>query len=184
MARYMQRAGRVGSGLVDFVTKAPATLSHLIIALAFLVALGGSPFNLQGRLAILVITYIVLYLPFGAVITNAAYAQVGNDLVDSSRVSGASSARTFRKIELPLVGPGLVATWCLCFVLMAGELTASAILTTGGLPVLGTAILSFYNNGNFTLVAALGTIMTVAALIVVGFAQWVSRRFLSLAPPT
>ena len=184
MARYMQRAGHVGGALVDFATKAPATMSHLIIALAFLVALGGAPFNLQGTLTILVLVYVVLYLPFGSVITNAAYAQIGNDLVDSSRVCGASPLRTFRKVELPLLAPGLVATWCLCFVLMAGELTASAILTTGGLPVLGTAILSFYNNGNFTLVAALGTIMTIASIVVVGFAQFVSRRFLSLAPPT
>lgn len=188
LARYTRRAGRIGGSVVEFVTKIPATLSHLVMALAFLIALGplkfpGTSYRLQGTLTILLLVYFVIYLPFGSVLANAAYAQVGRDLTETAQVCGASPGRTFTRIELPLIMPGLVAVWSLSFVLMAGDLTASVFLVGPNTPVIGSVILDRFENGGFQLIAALGTVMSVVTLTVVGGAQLIGRRFLSIEPP-
>ena len=118
------------------------------------------------------------------VITTSAYAQVGRDLTETAQVCGASPGRTFRRIELPLIMPGLIAVWSLSFILMAGDLTASVFLSGPNTPVIGSVILDRYENGGYPLIAALGAVMTVVSVSIVGGAQILGRRFLSIqAPP-
>jgi iron(III) transport system permease protein len=181
LARYVHRR-RPASGVVDGVTKLPATLSPIILALAFLLAFGGPPFDLQGTLPLLLLVYFIIYLPFGSTITSASYAQIGDEITEAARVCGGKSARTFATIELPLVAPGLLATWCLCFVLMTSDLTASVFLAGPNTPVVGSAILDRFENGNYSLVAALAAIMTISTVTIVVIAQVVGRRFLRRGP--
>ena len=70
----------------------------------------------------------VLYIPKASIAAEAAFRQVGPQLSEASRISGAGGARTMRRIILPLMLPGLAAGWALIFASIVGELTASVIL--------------------------------------------------------
>lgn len=178
LALYVRRAPAFIGRTVDGVTKFPAAISHIVIGVGFLLAFSGPPFNMASTLILLLLCYLVLYMPEASVAANAAVSQVGNDLMESSSVCGASEGRTFLKIVMPLVSPGLVAGWALLFVLMAGELTASALLAGTRNPVIGFVLLDIWEQGTFGALAALAfTFTMVTSTIVLVVLKLTNRGF-------
>ena len=163
---FVVRGGR-GGRVLDGAIKFPATLSHIVIAVGFVLALGGGPFNLAGSVVILMLAYLALYLPQTSVATDNAVAQVGHELPEASRVAGAGEARTFRRVYLPLMAGGLAAGWALLFVRCVGDLTASSILAGPRNPVIGWKILQVYTDGSYSEMAALSVVLTVISGAVV-----------------
>jgi iron(III) transport system permease protein len=172
VVRTSPRVGRLLDGAIKF----PATLSHIVIAVGFVLALGGEPFNLAGSVLILMLAYLALYFPQTAVATDNAVAQVGRELPEASRVAGAGDGRTFRKIYLPLMTSGLAAGWALLFVRCVGDLTASSILAGPGNPVVGWKILQVYTDGSYSEMAALSVILTLVSGFVVVTVMTLTRR--------
>lgn len=167
---------RLVSAAMDFTLKLPATVSNLVIGVAFIVMFAGAPFYLHGTLTILLLAYIVLYLPQASIVASATIAQVGRQLQEASSVAGATHGTTFYRIMLPLMLPGLVAGWTMLFVLLAGDLTASAMLSGTGNPVIGSVILNLWTEGSFSPVAAFATVVSVIMASVVLGVTWLSDR--------
>ncbi|MEV4901238.1 iron ABC transporter permease [Citricoccus sp. NPDC055426] len=158
------------------ITRLPGVVSNILIALAILATLAGPPFNLGGTLLILLIGYIVLYLPQASVSSESALAQIDRSLVEASRNSGASEFRTFFKVQLPLMIPGLTAGWVFLFVLMAGDLTGSVMLVSTRTPVIGTVTLDTFESGSYPIVAALSVVASVIPAIIVIAVLTLTRR--------
>lgn len=176
MSLYVVRTGGRLARFLDGAIKLPSTLSHIVIAVGFILAFAGPPLFLGGTILILLLAYIALYIPQASVSADTAVGQVGVELAEASRVSGAGEARTFRKIYAPLMLPGLIAGWALLFVRMIGDLTASSILAGTDNNVVGFRILEIYQNGSFALLASLSTALTVISAAVVIAVMVVSRR--------
>jgi iron(III) transport system permease protein len=170
--RVHERIGR----FVDAAIKMPSVLSNIVVAVGVVLAFAGPPFWLAGTTLILLVAYVVLYMPQGSVAADAAASQVGRELPEASHVSGAGGARTFRSVQLPIMLPGLVAGWALLFVRMVGDLTASAMLAGTRNPVVGFRILEVYQNGSYALLACLATALTVVTSMVLAGVLWFSRR--------
>jgi iron(III) transport system permease protein len=164
------------SKFVDIVIKSPATIPNLVISLAFLTTLSGTPFFLSGTLTILLLAFVVMYIPPGSIAAGSAVTQVGRDLREASYIAGADEGRTIRRIVVPLALPGFAAGWTLVFVHMMGDLSASALLAGVGTPVIGFAILTIWETGSFGLLAAFSTIMCLLNALVVGLVAWLVRR--------
>lgn len=176
VAMYLARNTGFLAKIVDNISRLPATIPHLVVAVAFVAAFAGPPFMLSGTAIILIAAYIVMYLPQAVVSANSAVAQVGNDMVEASFVSGAGQGRTFIKVMLPLIWPGFISGFALCFVLMAGELTGSAILAGINTPVIGFTMIKMWLNGSTTQLAALSVIVSVVFTIVTLLALLIGRR--------
>lgn len=161
---------------LDGITKLPAALSHLAIAVGFLVAFAGAPFYLGGSLLMLLLVYIVVNMPEASITATAAASQVGNELVEASRTSGASEGRTFRRVVIPLMLPGLISGFALVFVLISGEVTASSLLAKVGTPVIGFVLRDIWEMGTFGNLAALAGAYAVMNIIVVLIALKIGRR--------
>ncbi|MFC4117784.1 ABC transporter permease [Nonomuraea zeae] len=172
----VRRSGRGTGLLVDAAIKFPPTLSHLVIAVGFVLAFSGAPFQLGGTLWILVLAYVSLHMPQATTASDAAAGQVGPELTDASRISGASQARTFRRITLPLMAPGLLAGWALLFVTIAGDISASAILAGTDNEVVGFRILEVFANGDYAMLGAISILLTLATSLVVLPVTWYARR--------
>lgn len=169
IALYIQRASGFLSRLLDAIVKLPAALSSMVVAVGFILAFSGPPFNLNGTFLILLLAYLVIYLPQASVAADAALSQIGRELSEASHVSGAGNGRTFRRVSLPLMLPGLAAGWALLFVRMVGDLTASAMLAGNANPVVGFRILDIFQNGSYALLAALATVLTgISSAVVLG----------------
>jgi iron(III) transport system permease protein len=85
---------------------------------------------LVGTYWILPITYFIGLLPLVVRATNASLLQMHASLEEASRSLGASWGRTFLKIVVPIVAPGIVAGALLGFVSGLGDYTTSALMYT------------------------------------------------------
>lgn len=176
MVYVTSRRGGTTGRAIDFSTKAPGAISHIIIGVAFLLAFSGPPFSLYGTITILLLAYITMYMPQASVSTGDAIQRVGGDLTEASLVSGATPWSTFRRVTLPLIAPGVAAGWCILFVLMVGDLTASALLSSTSAPVVGFTILEIWENGVITQLAALVVVICAVSTVVVGTMLWITGR--------
>lgn len=172
----VRRSGRGTGLLVDAAIKFPPTLSHLVIAVGFVLAFSGAPFSLGGTLWILLLAYVSLHMPQATAATDAAAGQVGDELTEASRLSGAGQGRTFRRITLPLMAPGVLAGWALLFVTVAGDISASAVLAGTGNEVVGFRILEVFGNGDYAMLGSLSVLLSAAAALVVVPVTWYARR--------
>lgn len=164
---YAKQRRTVSAAAIDGLTKSPGAVSNIVVGVAFIVAFAGAPFNLAGSRLILLLAYIVIYMPQASIAAGSATAQLPDSLLEASAVSGAGALRTHLRISLPLMLPALLVGWALLFVVMVGDLTASALLATTRTPVAGFVILNLWENGTFAQLAAMGAVISVVAGVVV-----------------
>lgn len=176
LALFVRRSTSKGAKVLDGMIKLPAAISTIVIAVGFILAFAGPPFNLHGTFLILLLAYLALYMPQGSVAADAAAGQVGGELMEASAISGASGSRTFWKVNLPIMLPGLVAGWALLFVRMAGDLSASAILSGLSNTVVGFRILEIFRGASYPLLAALAVILTAITSSVLILVMWFTRK--------
>lgn len=174
---YVQRNAhsRIARG-IDGTTKLPAALSHVIVGLALIATFAGPPFNLGGTLLILFLGYLVLYLPQATITAGSALSQIDASLSEASLMAGASQGRTFRRVAVPLMAPGLVAGWIFVFVLMAGDVTASVMLASSRTPVVGFVMIDLFANSTYPVLAAMGAVISIITSAVVLAALFLPRR--------
>jgi iron(III) transport system permease protein len=173
LARYARRGG---SRLVDSLANLPATIPHIVIAVAFLFAFAGAPFMLHGTIAILIMAYVVEYMPQAVRSVQAAHADVGQDLPDAARVFGAGAFRVVRRVVIPLAMPGLIGGWIIVFSHVYSEVTVSSLLSGVGNLTVGRLLIDFLEGGSFPQLAAVSLIMTIVTALPVFVMMWISRR--------
>lgn len=177
VAVYIRNARSRMSTVIDASIKLPASMPNMVIALGFVLAFAGAPFNLHGSMLILLLAYLAVYMPQASVAADTAAAMVGRELTEASHVSGVGSGTTFLRISTPLMLPGIVAGWALLFSRMMGDLNASAILSGGSNLVAGFRILDLYQgSGSFAVLAVLATALVCISSVVILLATLVSKR--------
>ena len=176
ISTYVQRSTGKTSTINDGIAKLPAAVSGLILAVGFILAFAGPPFGLQGTMLILLLAFIATHMPSGSIAADGAASQVGHSLLEAAYVSGASESRTFRKISIPLMLPGLVAGWSLLFVRYAGDFQASAILSSTSNQTAGKKIVEIYEMGSYAYLAALAMGLTAITGLIIGVVFALTRK--------
>lgn len=166
-----------GRWLLDGVASAPLVLPGLVMGLAIMVcylALGG---GVYGTIWIMLIAYMTRFMPYGMRYNSTSLIQLHHELEESAAMCGASWARTFRSIVLPLLKPGLVAGWIYIVIVSVRELSSSILLYSPGTEVVSVVIWELWQNGQYVELSALGVMMIAALFVFVLAAQAVSRQF-------
>lgn len=163
-AMYLRGRRSVLARTIDGVLKLTGNMSHLVLAIAFILAFAGDPFRLGNTRWLLLIAYLGVYLYQAVLQSGDALDRVGDDLRDASHTSGHGPARTLRWILLPLMAPGLVSAWILFFVHIVSDVNASAILAGTTTPVVGASLVELYEGGSQPQVAALATVLSLVSL--------------------
>ena len=73
-------------------------------------------FELYDSLRALVLSYMILVLPFTVWVLTSFMRALPRDLEEAAYVDGASPLQTFYRVMLPLVAPGLVTAGLLAFI--------------------------------------------------------------------
>jgi iron(III) transport system permease protein len=165
-----------GRWLVGASTFVPLVMPGIVLGEALLFTYLRLPVPVYGTLWILLIAYVTRYLPYGMASATASMHQVGNELEESARASGAAWWPTFRRIVLPLAAPGLLAGWLVILTLALRELASSIVLYSPGNEVLAIRIWEQYENGSFPQLSALGVLMVVAIVPLVAGAYALGSR--------
>jgi iron(III) transport system permease protein len=130
--------GRVrGREWLDTISMVPLAIPGVVIAVGYLRAFGGLPVPglgepLTATWLILVIVYAVRQLPYAVRGAYAVLRQLSPALEEAAQNLGATRARTFRRITLPLMTRGLVAGGLLAFVASAVDLSSTLVLVPRG----------------------------------------------------
>jgi iron(III) transport system permease protein len=159
-----------GRRVLELLASFPLAMPGLVLGVALIFIYLRSPLPIYGTLVILFIAYVTRYLPYGMRYSGSSLAQVGAELEESAKMSGATWRDTFRRIVLPLMGPGLVAGWIYVVVVSVRELSSSILLYSQNTRVLSVTIWEFWQNGQTGVLAALGVSMVVVLMALVAVA--------------
>lgn len=115
-----------------------ASLPGIVIGLAFVtVAIRWARPVYQTTLLLLA-AYVVLFLPRAIASLRAGMAQVPTGLGEAARSLGQGPARTLLRVSIPLLAPAFGAAASMAFLGIAGELTATLLLSPTGTTTLAT----------------------------------------------
>jgi iron(III) transport system permease protein len=118
----------------------------------------------------------VMFFPMAVVAVRASVARspVGLEEVGSSL--GVRRSTVFWRVTLPLIGPGLVAAFCLVFLESAPELTATLVLIPTNAQTLATQFWAFQTNLSYSQAAPYaGLMVLIAAVPSVVLGRWFDR---------
>jgi iron(III) transport system permease protein len=155
------------SHVLEFITAIPLMMPGPVMAVAMLWAYVSPPFMLYGTLWILLLAYITHYLPYGVRTITGSLRQVSTEFEQAAAVCGATRARGFRDVMLPLVRPGILAGWMLMFVSMVRELSASIFLFVPGTQTAAVSLVERWQEADFSSVAVLSLTLVAVSLIVI-----------------
>jgi iron(III) transport system permease protein len=161
---------------LDLLANVPAGIPATVTGVGFLIAFIRPPVVLYGTRWLLLLAYLVIFLPIAIRPISASIRQVSRELEDASRIAGASWISTIRHVTLPLVLTSLLAGWALLFIMLTREVSASVFLVAAGVRLVGTTIFGLWTNGQNPQLAAFSILVTLGSLIFVAFAQWMSSR--------
>jgi iron(III) transport system permease protein len=160
-----------GRRLIDVLAFTPLVIPGLVLGLALLFVYLRTPLPIYGTLLILLISFSTKNLPYGMQYAGAAMRQISVDLEESAAVSGASWWMTFRRIVLPLASGGIVAGWIYIVIVSFRELSSAILLYTPGNEVISILVWQQFENGSFTVLAAIGVVMIAILTVLVLIAQ-------------
>ncbi|MGA8261783.1 MAG: ABC transporter permease [Arenicellales bacterium] len=100
---------------------------------------------------------------------------IDDELIQASKDLGGSPADTFRLVILPLSMPGVVAGFVFTFVPMLGDHVVTKLLGGEQVQMLGTAMFDLITAMNYTVAAAMSTVVLLIMLLLFG-AFWLLMR--------
>ena len=158
----------------------PWALPGTVVAINLIVAFSqGTPFSfgqvLVGSFWLLPIAYFIRHLPIVFRASSAAFRQIDSSLEEAARNLGAGWFYSFRRITLPLIGPGVLAGTLLAFVTALGEFVASILLYVYDNRPIAIEILSHLRQFNIGSAAAYGVLLLLLVSVVLIASNYISR---------
>jgi putative spermidine/putrescine transport system permease protein len=192
VAVYLTRRRSRLQGVLIFLLIAPLLTSIVMRSFGWRVLLGRAglvnqyllslglvsmPVNFLQGPAIVIIGLVHVLVPFMVLTIASVLQSIDPRLEESARSLGASNARTFLQVTLPLSLDGIGAGCLIVFMLSMGSFVTILLLGDGSLMTLPLLIYQQFNVlRDFGFAAAMSNILLVVALIVLYFQLRVIRR--------
>ncbi|HLK71129.1 MAG TPA: ABC transporter permease subunit [Steroidobacteraceae bacterium] len=178
----LTRLGRYrGRALLSGLTTAPLVMPEIITGLSLLLLFIAAQqlFGWPARRGATTITlaHISFSISYVAIIVQARLTGFDRSLEEAALDLGATPARVFRRVTLPLIAPALLSGWLLSFTLSWDDVVISQFVAGPGSSTLPMVIFSKVRLGVSPDVNALATLLiTVVAAGVIGSTLALQRR--------
>jgi iron(III) transport system permease protein len=123
---------------------------------------------LYNTIAIMILAYVTLFLPYTVQYVTSAFSQMGENLIQAGRTLGGGPFYVFRRVTLPLIARSVTAGWVMTFIISFRELVTASLIAPPNTLVVSTFIIREFEQGSVSLGMAMATIcvlFTTAALI-------------------
>lgn len=168
---------RVYHTVLDQMTTLPMLIPSIVLSVAMMDLALRSPIPLYSTLTIIVIAFVVHYIPFGMRYTFTGALQLHKELEESAGVCGASPMVMLRRVVVPLLLPSIIAGWLFIFLNASRDLSTAIILSGPDTKTIAVAIFDQAINGQFSEVAALGLLWSLMmSVVAMAFYFLVQRR--------
>ena len=195
-AYFLATRNFTGRALVITLIELPLVLPPAVAGIGLLAAFGaggllGAPLQDNGIVLpftewAVVLAIVFVASPFYLRQAISAFESVDPALHDAARTLGASPARTFVRIALPLAASGLVAGWVLAFARGIGEFGATIVFAGNVRGETGTLTLTLYEQleANFDVALSIGILLVVLSAVILLSYKLLSWRRSSSTSPT
>ena len=151
------------SGILERLTYLGYALPGIVLALALVFFGANYAPALYGTLGVLILAYVIHFLPQAVGATRTALLQVSPSLEEAARGLGRSPASVLASITAPLARSGILAGAALVFLTTMKELPATLLLSPIGFDTLATSIWGATSEAFFARAAAPALILILVS---------------------
>lgn len=152
----------------------PIAIPEIVFGIALLVFF--SSINLQTGLLTLIVSHVTFSMPFVAITVRSRIAGFDRSIEEAARDLGANEFRTFMRVTLPLIMPGVIAGGMLALTLSLDDVVISFFTSGPGSTTMPLYILGLVKKGVSPDVNALSTLVILGTIGIMVFAQVAQSR--------
>ena len=165
IAYLVVRRSSALNNAIDTISMLPYIMPGAVVGLALLLAFGKKPLALTGTFAIMVISFVIRRLPYTIRSATATLMQISPSIEEAAISLGASKAKTFVRITVPMMANGILSGAILSWVAIVTELSSSIILYSNKSITLTMSTYLAILRGNDGIAAAFAAILTVVTAV-------------------
>jgi putative spermidine/putrescine transport system permease protein len=164
-ALVLARRRFAGREAILALLTAPLLLPTIVLGLAMLIVFVS--YGLVGSWTGLVLAHLLLALPYALRVLSTALSTLPPSVEEAAASLGASPAAVFRRITLPLMLPGVVATCAIVFLVSFDEVVISLFIVGPRLVTLPVALFRYVESRTDPLVAAVSSVLVLLTVAIV-----------------
>jgi iron(III) transport system permease protein len=151
--------------LLDILIMLPLIIAGTVLGIALAVTFNKGRIVLTGTWMILVLAYFIRKVPFSIKTTSSVLQQIDISIEEASINLGVPPLRSFLKVVVPLMLPGIMAGAIIMWVTTLAELSSTIVLYYGPWTTMTVQIFQYIGSGDFGPASAYATILIVSVLI-------------------
>lgn len=161
LARYRFR----GRALLQTLLIPPMTIPWIVLSVALLTMFFW--LGVQRNLLTLFVGHVAVTLPYAVLVIGARLSGLDPQLEEAAYSLGAQPLYAFRRVTLPLIGPGVLAAGLFSVAISFDNFILSYVLAPPGTPILPVEIYTAIRQGFTPAINAISTIVFVLSALLV-----------------
>ncbi|WP_198048606.1 ABC transporter permease [Oceanobacillus sojae] len=153
------------NSVIDTLSMFPFVIPGSVLGIALVFAFSDEPIFITGTILIMVIAFVIRRMPYTIRSSTAIISQISPSIEEAAISLGASETKTFYRIIVPMMLPGVLAGAIMSWVTILGELSASIILYSTETQTLAVSIYTEVIRGNFGNASAYSAVLTVTSIL-------------------
>lgn len=153
------------SYLLDLLVMLPLAIAGTVQGIALAATYNKGFIVLTGTWMILVLAYFIRKAPYSIKTTSSLLQQIDTSIEEASINLGVPPVRSFIRVVLPIMMPGIIAGAIIMWVTTLAELSTTIVLYYGPWATMTVEIFQRIGSGDFGPASAYATILIVSVLI-------------------
>jgi iron(III) transport system permease protein len=176
---FLVRKRGAVSYLLDILVMLPLAIAGTVQGIALAAAFNKGPLILTGTWMILVLAYFIRKVPYSIKTTASLLQQIDRSIEEASINLGVPPVRSFIKVVIPVMMPGIIAGAIIMWVTTLAELSSTIVLYYGPWATMTVEVFQRIGSGDFGPASAYATILIISVLIPLFILNRVSGRDLA-----
>lgn len=161
-------------GLISASLYIPIVIPELVFAIAMLILF--SSLNITMNIVTLIISHVTFSMPFVVITVRSRIAGFDRSIEEAARDLGANEFRTFFRVTLPMIMPGVLSGAMLALTLSLDDVVVSFFTAGVDSQILPLRILSMVKKGISPDVNALSTLLIIGSVLLLTGTTLIQRK--------
>ncbi len=170
----MARVDYKSKGMIEYLSTVPIMIPEVILGMIFLAFF--SLLRLPFGMVTLVLAHTAFCIPYIFMMVKSRLVGIDKSLEEAARDLGASPARTFLDITLPLIAPAVLSGCILAFAMSFDDVVISIFVNSPRVNTLPIMIYTQLKTGVTPEMNALCTLILAAVIVVLLISSLISRK--------
>jgi iron(III) transport system permease protein len=150
---------------IDTLSNLPYIIPGSVLGIALLFAFNKQPLALIGTAFIIILNYVIRRLPYTIRSSTAILHQIDLNVEEASQSLGANPFKTFFRITVPMMMPGVMSGATMSWLSIITELSGSIILYSNKTKTMSIEIFNAISTGNYGYGAALSALLMLISTV-------------------